>query len=40
MMVSYHLEKCMLKERIMQLVEDGRIIVDLDDIVDTNHISS
>jgi len=39
-MVSHPLEKCvMLKERIMQLAEDGRIILDLDDVVETNHLS-
>ena len=32
------LEKCiMLKERIIQLARDGRIILDLDDLVGTNH---
>jgi len=30
----------MLKERIMQLARDGRIILDLDDSAETNHISA
>jgi len=39
-MVSHPLEKCVtLKKRIMQLVEDGTIIFDLDDVVETYHIS-
>jgi len=39
-MVSHPLEKSVtLKERIMQLIEDGMIILDLDNIVETNHIS-
>ena len=39
-MVSNFLEKCvMLKERIMRLIEDETIILDLDDMVKTNHIS-
>ena len=29
----------MLKERIMQLIEDGTIILDLDDVIERNHIS-
>ena len=39
-MVSHSLEKCVtLKERIMRLIEDGTIILDLDDIIEINHIS-
>jgi len=39
-MVSHPLEKCSrLKERIMRLIEDGTIILDLNDVVKTNHIS-
>jgi len=39
-MVSQPLVKCVtLKERIMQLAKNGMIILDLDDIVKTNHIS-
>ena len=39
--ISHPLEKCItLKERITQLVRDGRIILDLDDPIGTNHISS
>ena len=39
--VSHPLEKCiMLKERIMQLARDGRIILDLDDSAGANHIST
>jgi len=39
-MVSHLLEKCVtLKERIIRLTEDGTIILDLDDVVETNHIS-
>jgi len=37
--ISHPLEKCItLKERVMQLARDGRIILDLDDPVGTNHI--
>ena len=37
--VSHPLEKCItLKERIMQLAREGKIILDLDDTVETNHI--
>jgi len=37
--ISHPLEKCItLKERIMQLTRGGRIILDLDDSVGTNHI--
>jgi len=37
--ISHPLEKCItLKERIMQLAKDGRIILDLDDSSGTNHI--
>jgi len=40
-MVGHPLEKCVtLKERIMRLIKDGMIILDLDDVVETNHISS
>jgi len=39
-MVSHPLEKCSrLKERIMLLIEDGTTILDLNDVVKTNHIS-
>jgi len=39
-MVSHPLEKCItLKEHIMRLIEDGTIILDLDDVVETNRIS-
>jgi len=39
--VSHHLEKCVtLKERIMQLARDGKIILDLDDYAGANHISA
>ena len=39
-MVSHPHEKYLtLKERLMQLIEDGTIILDLDDVVETNHIS-
>ena len=39
-MVSHPLEKCVtLKECIMRLIDDGTIILDLDDVVETNHIS-
>jgi len=39
-MVSHPLKKCVtLKERIMWLIEDGTIILNLDNIVETNHIS-
>ena len=38
-MVSHPLEKCItLKERTMQLVKDGTIILDFDDVVESNHI--
>jgi len=37
-MVSHPLEKC-IKECIMWLIEDGTIILDLDDMVETNHNS-
>jgi len=40
-MVSHPLEKYnTVKERIMQLAKEGRIILDLDDAVKANHISS
>ena len=39
--ISHPLEKYItLKKHIMQLVSDGRIILDLDDSVGTNHIST
>ena len=39
--ISRPLEKCiMLKECIMQLARDGKIILDLDDSAETNHISA
>ena len=39
-MVSHPLEKCItIKERIMQLAKEGRIILDLDDPVEANHVS-
>jgi len=39
--VSHPLEKCItLKERIMQLAKDRKIILDLDHTVETNHIST
>jgi len=39
--VSHPLEKCvMLKKRIMQLARDEKIILDLDDTIETNHIST
>jgi len=39
-MVSHPLEKCItLKERVIQLIEDGTIILDLVDVVETNPIS-
>jgi len=39
-MISHPLEKYVtLKECIMWLIEDGMIILDLDDVVETNHIS-
>jgi len=35
MMVSHPLENCItLKEHIMQLIKDGTIILDLDDVVE------
>jgi len=40
MMVSHPLEKCVtLKKRIMQLIEDGTIMLDLDDVIETNDVS-
>jgi len=40
-MVSHLLEKCsMIKECIIQFAKEGRIILDLDDIVKANHVSS
>jgi len=39
-MVSHPLEKCItLKEHIMRLIEDGTIILDLDNVTETNRIS-
>jgi len=39
-MVSHPLERCVtLKECITSLIEDGTIILNLDDTVKTNHIS-
>ena len=38
-MVSHPLKKCVtLKEHIMRLFDDGTIVLDLDDVVNTNHI--
>jgi len=39
-MVSHPLEKyTTLKEDIMRLVKDGMIILDLDGVVQSNHVS-
>jgi len=39
--VIHPLEKCItIKERIIQLAKEGRIILELDDVVEENHISS
>ena len=39
--ISHPLEKCItLKECIMQLARDGRIILDLDDSARANHLSA
>ena len=39
-MVSHPFEKCItLKEHIVRLIEDGIIILDLNDAVETSHIS-
>jgi len=39
--ISHPLKKCItLKERIMHLASDGRIILDLDNSAGTNHISA
>ena len=39
-MVSHPLEKCItLQEHIMRLIEDGTIILDLDNVTETNRIS-
>jgi len=39
--ISHPLEKCItLKERIMQLARDGKIVLDLDDSAGANHISA
>ena len=38
-MVSHPLEKCItLEERIMRLVKDGTIILNFDDVVESNDI--
>jgi len=38
---SHPLKKCItLKDGIMQLARDGRIILDIDDSAETNHISA
>ena len=40
-MVSHSLEKCItIKERISQLVKEGWIILDRNDVVETNYVSS
>jgi len=40
-MVSHPLEKCVtIKEWIMQLAKEGRIISDLDDVVEANYVSA
>ena len=40
-MVSHPVKKCIIvKEHIMQLAKEGRIILDLDDVVEINHVSS
>ncbi|XP_057249297.1 uncharacterized protein LOC130590767 [Beta vulgaris subsp. vulgaris] len=39
-LVSHPIEKCItLKEKIMQLANDGKIVLDLDDTVESNHAS-
>ena len=39
-MVNHPLKKCItIKKRIIQLAKEGRIILDLDDIVEANHVS-
>ena len=39
-MISQPLEKCVtVKERIMRLANDGIIILDLDDVIEIDHIS-
>jgi len=39
-MVGHPLEKCVtLKEQIMRFIEDGMIVLDLDGVIKTNHIS-
>ena len=39
-MASHPLEKCItLQEHIMRLIEDGAIILDLDNVTETNRIS-
>jgi len=39
--VSHPLEKCvMIEEGIMQLAKKGRIMLDLDCVVETNYVSS
>jgi len=40
-MISHPLKKCIrINERIMQLAKEQRMILDLDDAVEANHISS
>jgi len=40
-MVSHCLEKCItLKERIMRPIKDGAVILDFNDVAETNHITS
>ncbi|KAL9224979.1 hypothetical protein vseg_000953 [Gypsophila vaccaria] len=40
-LVSHPVEKCItLKEKIMQLANDGKIILDLDESVSANHIAA
>ena len=40
-MVNHPLKKCiMIKEHIMQLAKQGRIILDLDDVAEANHVST
>ena len=40
-MASHPLEKCTtIKERIRELAKEGRIILDLDEVVKKNHISA
>ena len=40
-MVSHPLEKCItINGYIMQLAKEGRIILDMDNVIETNHVSS